>query len=665
MNAAIDALAEGDIARTGTPLAPAAVPPTCTYPLTSQLGSEVSTLPHPPSLRADETHAIPHAILSSAVVSVSDDAFPGSVGPSCEATVLAVASNSMTCSHTADPPHLPAHDVHDGDGPVEACRLQGSDQAAAHSLRMSLAQHGGVSGEQDASSPHSSCQHSWVTAPEPAATGSSCGGSLAEFDPMVLASPQSPRSVSTVPLAMPTTNHSIVPQILSPTYIAEPTALPLDDGAGDSSLVSAELPRGDLAITDASIAYSAVTSTLSRISAANSQARLLQSHAGIESISPSHPSSPFTVASLPAAAGQSRARTPDRARLELEDAGSMPQLSTDTERLSGPRSCRVASGPHVSTSNPLYRPLQHYKSGRQQRQGSATADTPSSSSAATLKPAGSLLKRTGSSLKRALVRSLHTVKSFARTPSDPHPAAGSTLGSCPPVGAQPLQRRSFVPQSTLFRSIQQSIQSITDGDGEHCDHTRTGPDIHRTGSPEVPQVVAGMSQSRLRPALPDPAHRADLEPLVPPAGLHTPHSRATSAQSQLLPPSPAALVGSQLSESASSQAQSATDASPALMSPGHGAHLVTPGRVSVVHGQQVGNLIETADCDGRVQSAPLRSWAQHHGQCSTNDQRVQGRRHVSSLRRRSALAACFCGMLDQDRVEFGAGTTEGGRCTEM
>lgn len=637
IHAASDGLAEVDSGRAGAALATPAAPETC-----------ANSLPHQLSPHADATSPEPHSMLnSSCVANLSGDVLSGAAAPRLEQAVPGTASHLSIRSPAADLPHDPAVGVEDGEGMSEACtnRLEGNFQGGSHSPGTSCTQHV-VPREQDAPSPRSSGHHSWVTAPEGGATGSSCGGSLAEYDPLVFASPQALCSDSVVPHAIPATSQPIVAQASFPTGISDTTVFRRDGGSGAPSLLSAEPPDGGTVFTDA---FLAATSTLSRMSAAHSQAPLLQTQAGCESASPSHPSSPVTDAPRLAGAGaaQPLALTSDRARLALTDTGSMLQTSNDVALLSGTHSVGAAGGfPVTSTSNPLYSPLKLPTTGSQQRQASTTADAASSSSTRTgLRRSGSsLLQRTGSSLKRALVRSLHSVKSFARTPSDPNATTGATLERSPAQSVQPLQRRSFVPKSSLFRSIQESIESIADSEHE-------GSDRACAVGAEAADAVATVSQSPLRSAPPGPGHSVhrggDLEPLLhPTAGLHTPRSRTTSARSQLLPPSPAALVGSQLSESMSSQAQSATDASPALMTPGSGAHLVTPRRATVAHGQH--DLLDRAEYDKRVQSAPLRPWDQHHGQRTFGDRRMQGGRHVSTLRRRSALAACFCGVVDQE-----------------
>lgn len=635
-----------------------AVAPSCINPLPSQLANEMSALLHPPSLHPAESPAIMHAMLtSSAPASESADALPGIAASSHEATVPVVAVAVVSDSVPLDPPAQPfpalVAKVAGGASAAGTDDLEGKSQSTALSPVPHI-----LSCEQEELSPHSSSHHSWVTAPEGAVTGSSCGGSLADFDPItsatVTASPQSHYSVSPVPLAIPAAS------AFQPGAALRHAA---DDDNADSSMLSVQLPDETSDVcADAAFACGAATSMLSRMSAANSQVALLQHQPGSEYAVPSRPTAPFTVGNLAACAGQQPLVSPS-VRHSLPSAGSIPQLSPSSEGPSGERTCRLASGaPITRTSNPLFRPLHNRTNSRQQPSASTAAAF--SSAATDARPAGGLLRRTGSSLKRALSRSLHTVKSFAasRKSGVQQPTAGATLESSPRHGEQQrLQRRSFVPKSSLFRSIQESILSITDDEGEHYEHS-AGPDAHLTPSAVAADVVATMSESPLRGRLAPPAgghavHRsADLEPFSVPAGLHTPHSRTTSAQSgpQLLPPSPAALVGSQLSESVSSQGQSVTDASPALVSPG--VHLVTPGRVPMAHGQQAVSLLERPGDEELAQSAPLRSRHYYQGQRSADEQHqhVRGMRHASTLRRRSALAACFCGVLDQHSVDLGA-----------
>lgn len=615
---------------TSLPEVPAAAP------LTSQLPSEMPSLSPAPSIHPDESPSTPHSILAT-IMSASVDNVSSIAERSHEGTLPAFSDSVL-----ADPVAETAH-LSELVAPVEAeVRTEQESEA-----RMSPVVHM-LPGEQPAS-PSSSSHNSWVTAPEGVKTGSSCGA-LADCDPLT------PRTVSSAPQS-----HSSLSPV--PAAIAMPAAgayQHVDTGAS-TSLVAAGLPRRVDA--DTLVAYSATSNDLSRMSGAHSQAILLQQPPSSESASPSRPSSPFTDSHLPASAGQAP-RSADRLE-RFQGSASVRQLSGARGGLSGAQGEGSNVAPVSSRSNPLYSPQQH-RTSHLQPPCPPTNSTVSSPLAT--RSSGGILRRTSSSfkgLKRALVRKLHSAKLFAMSHTISNPqsrTAGATLESSPTDGAAqpPLYRRSHAPASSLFRLIQESILNITDDEGDHSGSRSAAPDTRRASRADVTDVLVMTSARPLRTGDVSPAgvhvvHRsAHLDHGAVTAGLHTPHSRTTSAQSgpQLLPPSPAALVGSQLSESVSSQGLS--DASPEPLSPARKAHIVTPRPASVPrHGEQT-SLRLRQGYEEQGHGAPLLVRQGQRGKDELHQQ-VHARRSGSALRRQSALATCFCGMLEQHSVELSTG----------
>lgn len=612
-----------------------------------QLAQDMSDLPHPPSPEHDYA-AVPDSMLpSSAFTSMSVDHLPGLAASSQEVAAPAVAGVSSTVL-SGRPTEIESQILSGGQCAID------EETVASPALDAIEHEESHACGIQGQLSPHSTSRHTWVTAAERSMTSSTCGGTVTEQDalttPDTVSTSQRSRHTLSPVLAFSAMSAMSTPkEVDAPLAGASPPTLmkPVEDDSNeDSSLLSAGLP-GRMCAEGVGQTGSAAISDLSRMSAARSQFGLLQGQVTPGGDYPISLSSRGSSASPPVSSIAA-----DKNHQPRHDA---QRQSTGTDQQAGPNSQRGSDISISSTKNPLFRrDLQKSLKPRRASEGTAGEGQ----SAATARPASRMLRRAGSSLKRALSRSFHTVKSLTVSSSttDLSRSAAHSSGASVVDRRQPLLRCSFIPQSSIFRSIQESILSITDDEAEHENAHRAAthsPDSHRA---EAGDVVAAVGHSPLQAhATPSGAHvvhhSEDME--TPASGatcLHTPHSRTTSAQSgpQLLPPSPAALVGSQLSESVSSHGHSANDASPAKLGASHGQHTINQGAPSVVsagHTQDVTELLGRPE-DGEWSRTVVRNRQHPRSSSHVGESPVARERTYQSLRRRSALAACFCGMLD-------------------
>lgn len=614
-----------------------------------QLAQDMSDLPHPPSPEHNYA-AVPDSMLpSSAFTSMSVDHLPGLAASSQE--VVAPAVDGVSSTVLSDRPTEIERQILSGG----RCAID-EETVASPALDAIEHEEAHACGKQGQLSPHSTSRHTWVTAAERSMTSSTCGGTATEQEalttPDTVSTSQRSRHTFSPVLAfsamsaMSTPKEADAPLAVaaaSPPTLMKPVE---DDSNEDSSLLSAGLP-GRMCAEGVGQTGSGAISDLSRMSAARSQFGLLQGQVTPGGDYPVSPSSRGSSASPPVSSTAA-----DKNHQPRHDAR---RQSTGTDQQAGPNSQRGSDISISSTKNPLFRrDLQKSLKPRRASEGTAGEGK----SAATARPGSRMLRRAGSSLKRALSRSFHTVKSLTVSSSttDLSRSAPHSSGALVVDRRQPLLRCSFIPQSSLFRSIQESILSITDDEAEHENTHRAATyslDSHRA---EAGDVVAAVGHSPLQAyATPSGAHAVhhseDME--TPASGatcLHTPHSRTTSAQSgpQLLPPSPAALVGSQLSESVSSHGHSANDSSPAKLSASHGQHTIIQGAPCVVsagHTQHVTELLGRPE-DGEWSRTVVRNRQHPRSSSHVDESPVARERTYQSLQRRSALAACFCGMLD-------------------
>jgi hypothetical protein len=592
-------------------------------PMPSALATEATSLPPAPSLHSQEFASADMDAMctSSARTHAPSDALPEGAEPSYEFAPQLIAATSSAVL-ALPPPHtapLPAVDVRAEPAGPGDLQSKTTDTAGAAVEPVSSQDAHLLSREMEESLSHSS-RTSWLHAPDGTVRRTSSREcSLADLDSITHA------SVNACPQQQT-------------TIVAE--------RAEAGSNVETSPPTGlPIRLCSDAFLHNTPDSTLSRMSAARSQAPLLQDQRDSESVSPSprEPDTSVAASSMPAAAGQ-QVHIPDRPRPAQNGRGGMPLLSSSASSCQVPRSDLSMT----ITSQALYRPL-HLRSNHslQQQHSSSDADTTCTPSAAAAAPASRLLRRTGASLKRAIASSFHKVKSFTSRASSSRQQAtgGDSLQSTRLHHEQqnrPPERVSFVPESALFKSIQESIQSLTDDECDPCEISHNAAsDSERAETADVidrlPRSGLRCSSTSASPSRIRVHNSTELDPLPLNSESQAPHFCASPEQS----------APKQLPEIESLQGSIAGDAT-TVLPPDNATRLVTPRQASESLKQQQGD-VGRPRLDVSPKNSPFRL---RPGYADNQHQRSQGRRHAAAPQQRNVLKACFCGQLDQDEVSI-------------